>query len=72
MSAGAAQAIAIHRQRGEVIFGEPIAAGLALDGSHYYNQDWQHAAGYVLSPPLSRCPKTPEVLMNFLARFFLL
>lgn len=66
MSAGAAKAITTHRQRGEIIFGESIAAGLALDGSHYYNKDWQHAANYVLSPPLSRHATTPEILMNLL------
>lgn len=68
MSVGAAKIISKYRQRGEVIYGEPIAAGLALDGSHYYNKDWQKAAGYVLSPPLSSNVKTPEILMNLLAR----
>lgn len=68
MSAGAAKAITTHRQRGEIIFGESIAAGLALDGSHYYNKDWQHAANYVLSPPLSRHATTPEILMNLLTK----
>lgn len=46
---GAAKAIATHRQHGQVVFGEPIAAGLALDGSHYFNEDFDHAAAYVLS-----------------------
>uniref|UniRef100_A0A0K0DHT8 dihydropyrimidinase n=1 Tax=Angiostrongylus cantonensis TaxID=6313 RepID=A0A0K0DHT8_ANGCA len=67
MSNGAAKAIAHHRQKGNVIFGEPIAAGLAVDGSHYYNKDWCHAARYVMSPPLSRDPSTPEALMDLLA-----
>ena len=48
---GAASAIAAQRQSngGLPIFGEPIAAGLALDGSHYFNEDFSHAAAFVLS-----------------------
>jgi len=83
MSQGAAEAIAFHRQKGQVVFGEPIAAGLALDGSVYYDKDWDYAAGHIvnimfltnlplrsrlqLSPPLSRDPNTPGLLMNLLA-----
>ncbi|KAK5980089.1 Amidohydrolase 1 domain containing protein, partial [Trichostrongylus colubriformis] len=52
---------------GHIIFGEPVAAGLACDGSHYYNKDWLHAARYVMSPPLSRDPSTPTALMDMLA-----
>ncbi|VDO26119.1 unnamed protein product [Heligmosomoides polygyrus] len=40
---------------------------MAVDGSHYYNKDWLHAAQYVMSPPLSRDPSTPETLMDMLA-----
>ncbi|KAK6016969.1 hypothetical protein OSTOST_17544, partial [Ostertagia ostertagi] len=50
-----------------VIFGEPVAAGLALDGSHYFDKDWLHAARYVMSPPLSVDKSTPEALMDMLA-----
>ncbi|VDK17321.1 unnamed protein product [Anisakis simplex] len=67
MSKDAARVIATHRLRGNVVFGEPIAAGLATDGSHYYNEDWCHAAGHVLSPPLSRDQNTPSILMDLLA-----
>jgi len=67
MSAGAAEAIAKHRATGAVVFGEPIAAGLALDGSHYYHPDFHHAAAHVLSPPLSRRVATPDLLMDLLA-----
>ncbi|KAI1721941.1 amidohydrolase family domain-containing protein [Ditylenchus destructor] len=67
MSKGAARVIATHRQQGKVIFGEPIAAGLAVDGRNYFDKNWEHAAAYILSPPLSPDPSTPETLMNLLA-----
>ncbi|WKY04317.1 hypothetical protein Q1695_005374 [Nippostrongylus brasiliensis] len=67
MSMGAAKAIARHRENGHVVFGEPIAAGLTVDGSHYYHKDWLHAARYVMSPPLSRDPATKDALMDMLA-----
>uniref|UniRef100_A0A914MHQ7 dihydropyrimidinase n=1 Tax=Meloidogyne incognita TaxID=6306 RepID=A0A914MHQ7_MELIC len=69
MTKGAASAIAAQRQSngGLPIFGEPIAAGLALDGSHYFNEDFSHAAAFVLSPPLSKDPSTPNALMDLLA-----
>lgn len=67
MSKGAARAIAYSRQKGNVVFGEPIAAGLACDGSHYYNKEYKHAAAFVLSPPLSRDQSTPSALMDLLA-----
>ena len=51
---------------GYIIFGEPIAAGLGTDGTHYYNRCWRHAAGHVLSPPLRPDPTTPEYLMQLL------
>lgn len=69
MSKAAAKVIARHRNRGQVIFGEPIAAGLALDGSGYYKKEFDKAAGLILSPPLSRKPDTPAALMDLLARF---
>ena len=52
---------------GLVVFGEPIAASLACDGTHYYHRCWRHAAAYVLSPPLREDITTPDYLMDLLA-----
>ena len=67
MSKSAAKIIMEKRLEGGVIFGEPIAASLALNGSHYYHKCWRHAAGYVLSPPLREDETTPDYLMQLLA-----
>ncbi|XP_045110518.1 dihydropyrimidinase-like isoform X4 [Portunus trituberculatus] len=66
MSKSAASALGEHRRRGNLVWGETIAAALGTDGSHYYNPCWQHAAGHVLSPPLRNDSSTPSSLMELL------
>ena len=67
MSKGAADVVAHWRHQGARVFGEPIAAGLGVDGTHCFHADWRHAAGFVMSPPLRPDPTTKHYLMKMLA-----
>merc|ERR1712107_406181 len=67
MSKSVAKVIMEKRKEGAVIMGEPIAASLGTDGTHYYNRCWRHAAAHVLSPPLREDQDTPRYLMELLS-----
>lgn len=50
-----------------MVYGEPIAAGLGVDGTHCWHKCWRHASAYVMGPPLRPDPTTKEYLMDLLA-----
>ena len=68
MSKTAADKVTAARLKGQVVFGEPIAASLGTDGSQYYNKCWRHAAAHVMSPPLRDDAETASYLMDLLAK----
>ncbi|WP_029040588.1 dihydropyrimidinase [Cucumibacter marinus] len=45
------EAIRRARQNGMRVYGEPLIQHLVLDESEYSNEDWDHAARRVMSPP---------------------
>ena len=69
MSRSAADVLAAHRRRGQLVSGEATAAALATDGTHQWNRCWRHAAGHVTSPPLRPDPATPQHLTGMLSRW---
>lgn len=69
MSRSAADVVAAKRRQNWIVYGEPIAASLATDGTHYWHSCWRHAAAHVMGPPLRPDTTTPDYLMELLARY---
>ncbi|XP_023223890.1 dihydropyrimidinase-like [Centruroides sculpturatus] len=67
MSKSSADIIAEKRKRGNIVFGETLAASLGTDGTPYFDKCWHRSAAYIMSPPLRPDPTTPPYLMDLLA-----
>jgi dihydropyrimidinase len=67
MSKEACDAVVRARKEGKICYGEPIAAGLGVDGCSCWHHDWRHAAAFVMGPPLRPDPTVKEYLMKHLA-----
>jgi dihydropyrimidinase len=67
MKKSAAKEIRRAKKKGYVVFAEALAVGLGEDGRHYWNEDWDHAAGYVMSPAIDDDPTTKDFLMNLIS-----
>eukprot|EP01025_Chloroclados_australasicus_P048472 TRINITY_DN5493_c0_g2_i1.p1 TRINITY_DN5493_c0_g2~~TRINITY_DN5493_c0_g2_i1.p1 ORF type:complete len:464 (-),score=58.16 TRINITY_DN5493_c0_g2_i1:163-1554(-) len=66
MSRDAMSEVAAALLRGERVIGEPIVAGLAINGSNQWHPDFETAARFVMSPPL-RSEEHRLALKNALA-----
>ena len=51
------------KSEGLVVYGEPSCAALCVDGSHYYNKCWSHAASFITSPPIRDDPGNKDGLV---------
>lgn len=67
MKKEAADEIVRAKRKGFVVYAEALAAGLGVDGSHYWDPDFDKAASYVMSPAIDEDPTTKEYEMRLLA-----
>lgn len=67
MSKSAADVISAKRSDGVVVYGEPTAASVSIDGSEQYGRDMNKGRRLVTDPPLRPDPTTPAYLIEKLA-----
>ena len=67
MKRAAADEIVRAKRKGFVVYAEALAAGLGVDGRHYWDENFDKAASFVMSPAIDEDPKTKEYEMRLLA-----
>ncbi|XP_033210521.1 dihydropyrimidinase isoform X2 [Belonocnema kinseyi] len=68
MSKSAADVISAKRSEGVVVYGEPLASSVGVDGSEQYGKDINKGRRFVTSPPLRPDSTTPAYLIEQLAQ----
>lgn len=66
MSKDAGEEVQRGRSKGNILFAETLASALGIDGSKIWHEDFDVAAGNVMSPPINPDPKTKTELMKML------
>lgn len=68
MSKSAADMISAKKADGYVVYGEPLASSVGIDGSDQYGKDINKARCIITNPPLRPDPTTPAYLIEQLAQ----
>lgn len=68
MSKSAADVVSAKRQDNYVVFGEPLACSIAIDGNAQYGKDLEKGRRIVADPPLRPDPTTPKYLLEQLSQ----
>lgn len=54
------------KNRGQIVFGETLAATVGTDGRKLFDKDWDVASRYVMSPCLNPDPTVKVQIMKYL------
>ena len=54
------------KNKGQIVFGETLAATVGTDGRKLFDKDWDVAARYVMSPCLNPDPTVKVQIMKYL------
>ncbi len=66
MSKDAGEEVQRGRNKGNILYSETLASALGIDGTKIWNEDFDIAAGNIMSPPINPDPRTKIELMRML------